>query len=722
MRNSTKKITAIAAALLLSVSGVATTAAMAAPAVFATTTVTATFESNGGSTVEDQVVVSGGSVTKPTDPTKPGYTFAGWYTDSKLSTPASWSEGKITISGDVTYYAKWTASSSTTSTFTAVTEFGYAAAKEEADATLGVSDTGTDTFWVKLNGKLGTKRVLLEVTTSDGTVYSAVGGDGQTDLNKTKLYFTTENNGSTDFVNGVSTKGATKYTAPTFKTNEKVTLSVYTYDAASTVATGAQPTSYNQITNKTLIGEKEITISAGYVVTLDPNGGTISDSTAQKKVSVASGSKIVKATTGVTPTKTGYDFTGWYTDAACTKKYDENEVLTGNVTLYAGYKATSEAVNVTNIGYAASAITTPVTASAGNYWVTLDNKIGTGRYLVEVVTADGTRYSQVVNGTASASSENESIVVALNSVDYINKVARASVAAPTAPTAGSTVTVSVYTYTCNNTETGKNTAAVNAYSDMTNLTLVAQKAITIADSYTVSFDTQGGSTVANDIVAASGTATKPNNPTKAGYDFTGWYTDAACTKAYDFTTAVTENITLYAGWTMSANNIAGATIATIANVAYTGEAQTPALTVTLGDKTLVQDTDYTVEYTNNTEAGKATATITGIGAYTGTATKNFVIVPQQVTGLKAVKKTATTLKLQFNAVEGADGYKIYDAVTGKAIASVSTQNGATVLKKTITGLNAGETRKYKVRAYKIVNGTKRYAEYSAVYTKATAKK
>jgi hypothetical protein len=169
-------------------------------------------------------------------------------------------------------------------------------------------------------------------------------------------------------------------------------------------------------------------------------------------------------------------------------------------------------------------------------------------------------------------------------------------------------------------------------------------------------------------------------------------------------------------------DISTAEIATIANVAYTGEAQTPALKVTLGDKELVAGTDYTVAYTNNTEVGKATATITGIGAYTGTNERNFVIVPQQVTGLKAVKKTATTLKLQFNAVEGADGYKIYDAETGKAIASVSTQNGADVLKKTITGLNAGETRKYKVRAYKIVNGTKRYAEYSAVYTKATAKK
>ena len=38
------------------------------------------------------------------------------------------------------------------------------------------------------------------------------------------------------------------------------------------------------------------------------------------------------------PTKTGYTFTGWYTDAACTNKYTEDYV-TGDLTLYAGFRA-----------------------------------------------------------------------------------------------------------------------------------------------------------------------------------------------------------------------------------------------------------------------------------------------------------------------------------------------------------------------------------------------
>ena len=42
---------------------------------------------------------------------------------------------------------------------------------------------------------------------------------------------------------------------------------------------------------------------------------------------------------------------------------------------------------------------------------------------------------------------------------------------------------------------------------------------------------------------------KPSDPTDDNYDFGGWYTEAACTNAFDFTQAVNDNITLYAKWT-----------------------------------------------------------------------------------------------------------------------------------------------------------------------------
>ena len=57
---------------------------------------------------------------------------------------------------------------------------------------------------------------------------------------------------------------------------------------------------------------------------------------------------------------------------------------------------------------------------------------------------------------------------------------------------------------------------------------------------------------------------------------------------------------------------------------FDGEAKEPAVTVTLGGSTLASS-NYTVDYSNNTDAGTATVTVTGKNTYTGTATKNFTI-------------------------------------------------------------------------------------------------
>ena len=70
---------------------------------------------------------------------------------------------------------------------------------------------------------------------------------------------------------------------------------------------------------------------------------------------------------------------------------------------------------------------------------------------------------------------------------------------------------------------------------------------------------------------------------------------------------------------------AGATIADIADVVYTGEAIEPEVTVTVGKTTLKLSEDYTVSYSDNIKGGEATVTVTGINDYSGTITKNFKI-------------------------------------------------------------------------------------------------
>ncbi len=67
---------------------------------------TVTFNSEGGSSVPSQTVPYGGKVTKPADPTKTGYTFAGWYKDEAYTT--QWDFDNDVVTQDITLYAKWT--------------------------------------------------------------------------------------------------------------------------------------------------------------------------------------------------------------------------------------------------------------------------------------------------------------------------------------------------------------------------------------------------------------------------------------------------------------------------------------------------------------------------------------------------------------------------------------------------------------------------------------
>ena len=67
--------------------------------------------------------------------------------------------------------------------------------------------------------------------------------------------------------------------------------------------------------------------------------------------------------------------------------------------------------------------------------------------------------------------------------------------------------------------------------------------------YTVTFESNGGSPVPEQTVKENETAEKPEDPTREGYSFNGWYLDESCTVSFDFTTPITADVTLYAKWT-----------------------------------------------------------------------------------------------------------------------------------------------------------------------------
>ena len=90
-----------------------------------------------------------------------------------------------------------------------------------------------------------------------------------------------------------------------------------------------------------------------------------------------------------------------------------------------------------------------------------------------------------------------------------------------------------------------------------NLTVRIEGADPGAETFSVSFVSNGGSAVTAQTVTAGMAATQPANPTREGYTFAGWYSDSGLTAAYDFKTPVTTHITLYAKWTPNGNNGGG---------------------------------------------------------------------------------------------------------------------------------------------------------------------
>jgi uncharacterized repeat protein (TIGR02543 family) len=68
--------------------------------------------------------------------------------------------------------------------------------------------------------------------------------------------------------------------------------------------------------------------------------------------------------------------------------------------------------------------------------------------------------------------------------------------------------------------------------------------------HSIAFHTLGGTPIEALVNIPDGTAaTAPKTPEKEGYVFSGWYLDPDYRSAFEFTTPVTSNLTLYAKWT-----------------------------------------------------------------------------------------------------------------------------------------------------------------------------
>lgn len=155
---------------------------------------------------------------------------------------------------------------------------------------------------------------------------------------------------------------------------------------------------------------------------------------------------------------------------------------------------------------------------------------------------------------------------------------------------------------------------------------------------------------------------------------------------------------------ITVKNISGCTVTDVKNKTYNGKSQIQSITVKDGDKILSADTDYSIQYKNNKNAGTATVTITGKGYYSGQIKKTFKIskaanpitvkVTKKTLKLSAVKKKAQNVKvITVSKAQGKVSYKLTGV--SKALSKLVKINSKGVI--TISKWAKAKTSTYKIK-------------------------
>jgi uncharacterized repeat protein (TIGR02543 family) len=467
----------------------------------------------------------------PANPSRTGYTFAGWNTAvDGLGTGFT---GSTTVDGDITVYAQWTEVSAGSSVVTFM------------------SNDGT-----------GAIHVVKTTAPPANTI------------------------GSGAFPGNPSRSG---YTFGGWNTAP---------DGSGTPFTASTPVSGNI----TVYAQWTVTLPGSYAVTFMMDDGT--DVPLAVKTAVA-GIAISPGDFPAPPSRTGYNFGGWYTARnGGGTSFTDSTPVSGDITVYAQWTVVPpDSHTVTfalNDGTADVWATKTVTAPATTVtdfpanpvrdgytftaWNTQAGGSGTGFTNSITVSADITVYAQwtavppdshtvtfrMNNGTADVWATKTVTAPATTVTDF-----------PANPVRDG------YTFTAWNTQAGgSGTGFTNSTPVSTDITVYAQWTAVPSGSYTVSFALNDGTAIiltTRTVTAPATTVTNfPHpNPTRNGYTFTGWNTQAdGSGTGFTTTTPVSADITVYAQWTGNTYTVTFKSNYAPDTTLYTKTVTVPATTVT----------------------------------------------------------------------------------------------------------------------------------------------
>ena len=437
-----------------------------------------------GLTVEPQLVKSGDKATAPTDVTRLGYDFKGWYTDEALTVQFAFD---TPITRKTTLYAKWEARTDT--------PYKVKYYIEKLDGTYdyndsyegrGTTDTRIDA--TKVHNK-SYENFTLDLNHPDTVQFGNIAGDGSLVL---KLFYTRNTYDYT--VRHIKQLPDGSYD----EANAEVETLSGKFEALAAVTAkdyGSHYPTNDADTKQNIKIEEGLTIDVKYdldehTLTFETNGGS-----AINPVTVRHGNAVARP---ADPTKDKYTFIGWYADPEFTEEYDFATVLEADKTIYAKFELTS----------------TPIGDIYVRYDVLHIKQLPDGTY--DLANAEVEHLSAKKDTTVTAVIKDYRATHHVNVNRTLSKLTGTAIQ-PYKGVDGKPV------YTI-----------LSVYYDL--------------DFHTLTFDTMGGSKIAPETVRHGLTVAKPKDPVNGGYIFDGWYTDKTYRTPYNFATPLTQDTTIYAKW------------------------------------------------------------------------------------------------------------------------------------------------------------------------------
>ena len=402
-------------------------------------------------------------IAKPDNPTKPGHTFNGWYTDSALTQAWNFDDW---VTGELKLYAGWTVNQYT---ITFDTNGGSEIAPITQD--YGTEITAPDNPTRKGYTFKGWDKEIPETMPAENITVKA-----QWEINQYTITFDT--NGGSEIA-PITQDYGTEITAPDNPTRKGYTFKGWDKEIPETMPAD----------NITVKAQWEIN---QYTITFDTNGGNEIDSITQDY-----GTAI---TAPADPTRKGYTFKGWDKEIPETMPAE-------NITVKAQWEINQYTIAFDTNGGSEIA---PITQDYGTAITAPDNPTRKGytfkgwdKEIPETMPADNitVKAQWEINQYTITFDTNGGSEIAPITQDYGTEIT-----APDNPTRKG------YTFKGWDKEIPETMPADN-------ITVKAQWEI---NQYTITFDTNGGSEIAP-ITQDYGTKiTTPDNPTRKGYTFNGW--------------------------------------------------------------------------------------------------------------------------------------------------------------------------------------------------------